>query len=198
VPCWSLAIKNVRETDTGFYVCQTNSMQTKYVYLDVMVPPKLLTNYPVDRIDVNQSMKATVECEFYGKPEPLVKWFKYVNGSQREIEMYRGHKTIELFVEANTPSELECVADNSIPPTVSKKIYLNIQQPPQAQFMNNKVYQALGETVIFDCNVKSNPVANIYWFKNNSRIYESKKYRFEVLENNFYRLFVHVSKKNKN
>lgn len=127
-PCWSLVLRDVRESDTGFYVCQTNSMQTKYVYLDVMVPPKLLTNYPVDRLNVNQSMKATVECEFYGKPEPLVKWFKYVNGSQREIEMYRGHKTIELFIEKNTPNELECVADNAIPPTVSKKIYLNIQR----------------------------------------------------------------------
>jgi hypothetical protein len=36
VPCWSLLIVNTRETDTGFYVCQTNAMQTKYVYLDIM------------------------------------------------------------------------------------------------------------------------------------------------------------------
>jgi hypothetical protein len=36
VPCWSLIITNTRESDTGFYVCQTNAMQTKYVYLDIM------------------------------------------------------------------------------------------------------------------------------------------------------------------
>lgn len=59
--------------------------------------------------------------------------------------------------------------------------------------MNTKIYQSIGETVIFDCNIDSNPIANAYWFKNNSRITESKKYRLEVLENNFYRLFVHVS-----
>ena len=35
-PCWSLIITNTRESDTGFYVCQTNAMQTKYVYLDIM------------------------------------------------------------------------------------------------------------------------------------------------------------------
>lgn len=35
-PCWSLIIASTRETDTGFYVCQTNAMQTKYVYLDIM------------------------------------------------------------------------------------------------------------------------------------------------------------------
>ena len=35
-PCWSLIISDTRESDTGFYVCQTNSMQTKYVYLDIM------------------------------------------------------------------------------------------------------------------------------------------------------------------
>lgn len=85
VPCWSLLIKDVRESDTGFYVCQNNAMQTKYIYLDIMVPPKLLTNYPVDRIDVNQSMSAIIECEFYGKPEPLVKWYKYHDGNPKEM-----------------------------------------------------------------------------------------------------------------
>jgi hypothetical protein len=88
-PCWSLVIQEVRETDTGFYVCQTNSMQTKYVYLDVMVPPKLLTNYPVDRIDVNRSAKARIECEFYGKPEPLIKWYRREGGNQKEIGTFK-------------------------------------------------------------------------------------------------------------
>jgi len=36
MPCWSLAIQETRESDTGFYVCQTNAMQTKYIYLDIM------------------------------------------------------------------------------------------------------------------------------------------------------------------
>jgi hypothetical protein len=36
LPCWSLIVTNTRESDTGFYVCQTNAMQTKYVYLDIM------------------------------------------------------------------------------------------------------------------------------------------------------------------
>lgn len=35
-PCWSLIITETRESDTGFYVCQTNAMQTKYIYLDIM------------------------------------------------------------------------------------------------------------------------------------------------------------------
>lgn len=35
-PCWKLNIKNIKESDAGYYVCQTNSMQTKYVYLDVL------------------------------------------------------------------------------------------------------------------------------------------------------------------
>ena len=28
IPCWSLIIKETRESDTGFYVCQNNEMQT--------------------------------------------------------------------------------------------------------------------------------------------------------------------------
>jgi hypothetical protein len=115
-PCWSLIITNTRESDTGFYVCQTNAMQTKYVYLDIMgwfvffllrnfsnlvfssvcffyfqVPPKLLTQYPVDRIDVNQTMNASITCEFYGKPEPLIKWYKYHNNQPKEIGKLKKH-----------------------------------------------------------------------------------------------------------
>jgi hypothetical protein len=127
-PCWSLFIRDTRESDTGFYVCQTNTMQTKYIYLDIMVPPKLLTKYPIDRIDVNQTMNATLTCDFYGKPEPLIKWFKKNKaGQEKEIEKYRGLKTISPYIHKDTANEYECVADNSIPPTVSKKIILNIQ-----------------------------------------------------------------------
>ena len=36
LPCWSLVITSTKESDSGFYVCQTNAMQTKYVYLDIM------------------------------------------------------------------------------------------------------------------------------------------------------------------
>ena len=60
-------------------------------------------------------------------------------------------------------------------------------------FLNVKVYQKLGEDVIFDCDVQSNPVPKVYWFKNQTRIRESGKYRFEIMENNFYRLFISVS-----
>ncbi len=114
----------------------------------IQVPPKLLTQYPVDRLDVNQTMNASITCEFYGKPEPLVKWYKYHNSIPKEIgklsriiscklnvhvlffiykEKFRGFKTINLYIHKDSPSEFECVADNSIPPTVSKKIFLNIQ-----------------------------------------------------------------------
>lgn len=51
------------------------------------MPPKLLTQYPVDRIDVNQSTNASITCEFYGKPDPLIKWYKYTNGIQKEMGM---------------------------------------------------------------------------------------------------------------
>lgn len=52
------------------------------------------------------------------------------------------------------------------------------------------MYQSIGENVILDCDIQSNPVSKVYWFKNNSLIHESAKYQFEILENNFYRLFI--------
>ena len=152
----------------------------------------MLTNYPVDRIDVNQSMNASLTCEFYGKPEPLIKWFKYHNGNPKEIEKFRGHKTIQFFIHKESPSEYECIADNSIPPIISKKIFLNIQYAPTVKLVNSKVFQNRGERVIFDVLVHSNPKAKIEWFKNKTKLVESNKYIFEELDNNLVRLYINV------
>ncbi len=135
-PCWSLSIEAASEHDSGFYVCQTNAMRTKYVYLDVLVPPRLVSAAQ-DRVDVNASSNASLTCEFTGKPEPQIKWFKHVHGVAKEIEKSRGSPTLHLHVHSkDAPSEFECVADNAVPPTVSKKIFLNIQCKPWAHAPN--------------------------------------------------------------
>jgi hypothetical protein len=130
-------------------------------------------------------------------------------------EKFRGSKTISFYIHKDSSSEYECVADNSIPPTVSKKIYLNIQcnfwqfitlfilmklikmfeiwtDAPQIKFLNSKVFQKKGERVIFDCNVNSNPLSKIYWYKNQTRIYESYKFNFENLDDSYHRLYINV------
>lgn len=33
-------------------------------------------------------MNKSITCEFYGKPDPLIKWYKYQNGVQKEIGKY--------------------------------------------------------------------------------------------------------------
>ncbi|RNA20098.1 limbic system-associated membrane isoform X1 [Brachionus plicatilis] len=180
-PCWSLVITSVQESDTGFYVCQTNAMQNKYVYLDVMVPPMLMTQYPLERIDVNHSSHFTLTCEFYGKPEPLIKWYKYHNGVQKEMEKFRGMNKIDLMIHKDSPNEFECVADNSIPPTVN---------PPMITFLNGKLFQKLSEQVILDCRISSNPKSEISWFRGETKIVNSNKFIIENLDHSNSRLYI--------
>lgn len=71
----------------------------------------------------------------------------------------------------------------------------NMIDSPQIKFLNSKVFQKRGERVIFDCIVNANPKAKIYWFKNQTRIYESKKYNFETIEETNHRLYINVRKK---
>ena len=51
----------------------------------------------------------------------------------------------------------------------------------------------MGERVIFDCHVNSNPPAKVTWFKNQKLIHESNKYVFESLESLYHRLYINVS-----
>ncbi len=67
-----------------------------------------------------------------------------------------------------------------------------MKDSPQIKFLNSKVFQKKGERVIFDCIVNANPKAKIYWYKNQTRIYESKKYNFEVIEEINHRLYINT------
>ncbi len=68
VPCWVLVIEMLREDDTGYYVCQTNAMQTKYIYLDVLGMDKCELFFEVcfflnihSKVDLCSSAASTVD-----------------------------------------------------------------------------------------------------------------------------------------
>uniref|UniRef100_A0A182MGF5 Ig-like domain-containing protein n=1 Tax=Anopheles culicifacies TaxID=139723 RepID=A0A182MGF5_9DIPT len=73
---WQLRIKDIRETDRGWYMCQINTdpMKSQMGYLDVVVPPDIL-DYPTSTdMVVREGSNVTLRCAAVGSPAPAIVW----------------------------------------------------------------------------------------------------------------------------
>lgn len=69
-------IKNIQESDRGGYMCQINTfpMKSQVGYVDVVVPPKLISDNISSMQVVKEGGNVTLECKTFGYPTPVVKW----------------------------------------------------------------------------------------------------------------------------
>ncbi|KAG4075487.1 hypothetical protein HA402_003312, partial [Bradysia odoriphaga] len=73
---WILRIRDVKESDMGWYMCQINTdpMKSQVGYLDVVVPPDIL-DYPTSTdMVVKEGSNVTLKCAATGSPAPIITW----------------------------------------------------------------------------------------------------------------------------
>ncbi|KAF7271308.1 hypothetical protein GWI33_015806 [Rhynchophorus ferrugineus] len=136
---WHLHIRDVQESDKGWYMCQINTdpMKSQVGYLDVVeiplsVPPDIL-DYPTSAdMVVDESSDVTLRCVASGSPEPTVTW-KREDGelitlpNETEVANITGEKLTLTKVKRDYMGTYLCIASNGVPPSVSKRISLLIQ-----------------------------------------------------------------------
>ncbi|XP_045135901.1 neurotrimin-like [Portunus trituberculatus] len=73
---WHLEIKNVRESDRGWYMCQVNTdpMRSRQGYVDVVVPPDIIDKESSGDITVREGQDVTLTCRAKGHPAPNITW----------------------------------------------------------------------------------------------------------------------------
>ncbi|KAK3852396.1 hypothetical protein Pcinc_041016 [Petrolisthes cinctipes] len=75
-----------------------------------------------------------------------------------------------------------CIASNGVPPSVSKRITLDVEFPPQIHVPNQLVGVPTGDNVTIECFVEAFPKAISYWVGKGMMILNSDKYRSETYE----------------
>lgn len=96
---WTLKIRDVRETDKGWYMCQVNTdpMKSQMAYLDVVVPPDIL-DYPTSTdMVVKEGSNMTMKCQATGSPTPTIT-FRREDGEP--IMLSAGYEGMILLVDA--------------------------------------------------------------------------------------------------
>jgi len=188
---WNLHIRDVQRTDAGAYMCQINTAKakTRMGHLTVVVPPKIEDSQSSSDKVRTEGSDVTLQCHATGSPKPTVTW-KRENGTPINID--KANNISVVHVEGTSlllykVSRLDmgaymCIATNGVPPTISKRIQLNVDFPPMmwvpAQQMN--VYYGQDATLV--CVVEAHPDALVYWEFNGQIVQENQGYHIKILK----------------
>jgi len=173
---FNLHIGNVQEEDRGQYMCQINTdpMMFQTATLDVNVPPDIDTEQTSGDVEAKLGSTVKLQCNADGYPKPTIKW-RREDGNLIKINPKngRGEKRTEKFIGPNlTISHVQekdmgsylCIADNGVPPIVSKRIFLYVQFAPtvSAQAVIGAVED---RPVVLSCEAKAYPKAMVEWMR---------------------------------
>ncbi|XP_055630609.1 lachesin-like isoform X2 [Toxorhynchites rutilus septentrionalis] len=190
---WTLVIRNVKMEDRGVYMCQVNTdpMKMQTAFLEVVIPPDIIYEETSGDMMVPEGGSAKLVCKARGYPKPKITWRRE---DGREIIARNGThgKMKAMVVEGEmlsltkvTRSEMGaymCIASNGVPPSVSKRMKLQVHFHPLIQVPNQLVGAPLGTDVTLICNVEASPKAINYWQRENGEMIISND-RYSMNEN---------------
>ncbi|XP_064106055.1 lachesin-like isoform X3 [Macrobrachium nipponense] len=202
---WYLRISDVRPSDRGLYMCQVNSdpMMSQVGYLDVQVPPDIIDEESSSEVDVKEGQDVTLECRARGSPKPVISW-KREDGGKIDINNGINLKVTDSEVlHIPTVSRLHmgaylCIASNDVPPSVSKRILLQVQFQPVLWIPNQLVGVARGMDVTLECHTEAFPRSINYWTDEKGQmILSSSGGRFDsIVAENGYKAYMRLKIKN--
>ncbi|CRK94221.1 CLUMA_CG007736, isoform A [Clunio marinus] len=186
---WVLRIKEVKESDKGWYMCQINTdpMKNQVGFLNVVVPPDIL-DYPTSTdMVVREGSNVTLKCAARGSPTPNITWRR--EGSEpialagnKEVTSHNGSILSISRVNRLHMGAYLCIAQNGIPPSVSKRVMLIVHFPPMVWIQNQLVGSAIGQKITLECQSEAHPKSINYWMKNDTIITNASLKEFIDLE----------------
>ncbi|KAL9705434.1 hypothetical protein quinque_008952 [Culex quinquefasciatus] len=174
---WVLRIKDVKESDKGWYMCQVNTdpMRNQIGFLNVVVPPNIL-DYPTST------------------DMPVIMWRREGNEpiSTGASSLNASTFTISRVNRLHMGAYL-CIASNGIPPSVSKRVMLIVHFPPMIWIQDQLVGAALGQRLTLECNSEAFPRSINYWMKNDTIITQGKRFEPSTHEASNYKVVMKLT-----
>uniref|UniRef100_A0A182JZD4 Ig-like domain-containing protein n=2 Tax=Pyretophorus TaxID=44537 RepID=A0A182JZD4_9DIPT len=198
---WVLRIRDVKESDKGWYMCQVNTdpMRNQIGYLNVVVPPNIL-DYPTSTdMVVREGSNVTLKCAASGSPTPSIIWRREGNEpiSAGATSLNSSTFSISRVNRLHMGAYL-CIASNGIPPSVSKRVMLIVHFPPMIWIQDQLVGAALGQRLTLECQSEAYPRSINYWMKNDTIITQGKHFEPSIKEINSYKVVMKLTIKDIN
>nr|XP_018907767.1 PREDICTED: neurotrimin-like [Bemisia tabaci] len=197
---WFLHIRDVKESDRGWYMCQINTdpMKSQTGYLQVVVPPDIL-DYPTSTdMSVNEGSNVTMTCAASGSPPPHITWRRETGDSiplanGQEVSTVEGSQFNISRVNRLHMGPYLCIASNGIPPSVSKRIMLIVHFPPMIWIQNQLVGVEESQQVTLECFSEAYPKSINYWTREHGEIINHGTKYEPVLIDNAYKIHMKLT-----
>ncbi|CAK9831037.1 LAC [Anthophora retusa] len=190
---WLLHINNVQQDDRGYYMCQlnTNPMMSQVGFLQVVVPPNILDSLSTEStVAVREYQNITLTCKADGYPTPKLMWKREDGQSisinrHYKVPVYDGEQLNLTRITRNEMGAYLCIATNGVPPTVSKRITVDVEFSPIIFVRNQLVGAPAGTNVTLDCQTEAYPKAMNFWFLGDDMLLTNEKYTADIMENSY-------------
>uniref|UniRef100_A0A182R6W4 Ig-like domain-containing protein n=1 Tax=Anopheles funestus TaxID=62324 RepID=A0A182R6W4_ANOFN len=182
---WVLRIRDVKESDKGWYMCQVNTdpMRNQIGYLNVVVPPNIL-DYPTSTdMVVREGSNVTLKCAASGSPTPSIIWRREGNEPVSAGAFYGSRKLFLINIAIIY---------------VSYRLYLSYKVPPMIWIQDQLVGAALGQRLTLECQSEAYPRSINYWMKNDTIITQGKHFEPSIKEINSYKVVMKLTIKDIN
>lgn len=181
---WTLHIQDVEPTDTGYYVCQVNMIPVinQVGYVQVVVPPQFLDEESSQsHVSVQESHDVRLVCRARGVPKPVIRWTRedglFFTASRSGQGMHQVESE-ELVLKSVTRKDMGaylCIATNKVPPSISKRIVLDVHFHPVITVPNQLVGAPIDTSVTLECQVAAFPNAVHFWRFNDQLLINSSR-----------------------
>ncbi|KAI5745683.1 hypothetical protein M8J76_013413 [Diaphorina citri] len=197
---WNLHIRGVQEEDRGQYMCQINTdpMKSQMGYLDVVVPPDILNEESSSDIMAPEGGTIKLVCKAKGYPRPHITW-KREDGQEiiikegntmvpkSKVITYQGDTLKLVKVSRSEMGTYLCIASNGVPPSVSKRITLNVHFHPVIHVPNQLVGAPIDTDVTLECYVEAYPKSINYWVRDQGdMVISSERYEVESISRSIF------------
>lgn len=195
---WKLHVTNVQPNDSGTYMCQVNTdpMRSQTGYMKVVIPPDIMDlDDSADLLTARENSDLRLRCRATGSPPPVVTWrredgrnitLRTEEGVKR-VKSYEGEQLRLTGIQRQEMGSYLCIASNGVPPTISKRYYVNVRFKPLIKVSNQLVAAPADSDVVLHCYVESSPKALNTWYRDDGfKILNDEKHDLsEIVVNDY-------------
>ncbi|OXU21667.1 hypothetical protein TSAR_011671 [Trichomalopsis sarcophagae] len=177
---YTLQIKDIQETDAGFYLCQilisTSSKISAEVELQVRRPP-IISDNSTRSLVVSEGQPVELNCYAGGFPTPRISWRRENNAIlPTGGSIYRGNTLKIAHVRKEDRGTYYCVAENGVGRGARRNINLEIEFAPVITAPRPRLGQALQYDMDLECHVEAYPPPGITWHKDEVQLSNNQHY----------------------
>ncbi|GAB6018920.1 hypothetical protein CHUAL_000571 [Chamberlinius hualienensis] len=174
-------------------MCQINTdpMKHQVGYIDIVVPPDIIYEQSSSDMTVTEGSNASLYCKAKGYPKPNITWTRedgtkiIVRNNNKEkvkVQMVEGEILNFTKVSRKQTGAYLCIASNGVPPSISKRIFLQVNIKPKVKVPMQVLGAPIGSEVIMECHIEASPRPVNYWCRENGEyIISSNKYHVTEL-----------------